>query len=134
MQAQQVQPAAAQQLAPGAAGLQQALIQRDRVRCTTDIPLFYGRKEKDTITPQQLVYRLEKALRVAQWDNLPNPNERKTDELYLSLRDDALLWYNTHDNIFGFNKEVWNDLKVKFLEAYAPKYTAKTLCICFQDL
>jgi hypothetical protein len=54
----QVQPAAAQ-LAPGAAGLQQALIQHDRVRRTTDIPLFYGRKEKDMITPQQLVYRLE---------------------------------------------------------------------------
>jgi hypothetical protein len=52
----------------------------------------------------------------------------------LSLRDDALSWYNTLDNIFGFNKEVWNDLKAKFLEAYAPKYTAKTLCICFQDL
>jgi hypothetical protein len=134
MQAQQVQPAQQQQLAPGAAGLQQALIQHDRVRRTTDIPLFYGRKEKDTITPQQLVYRLEKASRVAQWDNLPNPDERKTDEFYLSLRDDALLWYNTLDNIFGFNKEVWNDLKVKFLEAYAPKYTAKTLCICFQDL
>jgi hypothetical protein len=129
----QVQPAAVQPAA-GAAGLQQALIQHDRVRRTTDIPLFYGRKEKDTITPQQLVYRLEKASRVAQWDNLPNPDERKTDEFYLSLRDDALLWYNTLDNIFGFNKEVWNDLKAKFLEAYAPKYTAKTLCICFQDL
>jgi hypothetical protein len=129
MQAQQVQAGAA-----GAAGLQQALIQHDRVRRTTDIPLFYGRKEKDTITPQQLVFRLEKAARVAQWDNLANPDERKTDEFYLSLRDDALSWYNTLDNIFGFNKEVWNDLKAKFLEAYAPKYTAKTLCICFQDL
>jgi hypothetical protein len=116
------------------AGMQQALIQHDRVRRTTDIPLFYGRREKDTITPQQLVFRLEKAARVAQWDNLPNPDVRKTDEFYLSLRDDALSWYNMLDNIFGFNKENWNDLKTKFLEAYAPKYTAKTLCICFQDL
>jgi Retrotransposon gag protein len=99
-----------------------------------DIPLFYGRKEKDTIMPQQLVFCLEKAASVAQWGNLPNPDERKTDEFYLSLRDDALSWYNTLNNIFGFNKEIWNDLKVKFLEAYAPKYTAKTLCICFQDL
>jgi len=122
-------------LPPVVAGqIQNALIQHDRVRRTTDIPLFYGRKEKDTITPQQLVFRLEKAARVAQWDNLPNPDVRKTDEFYLSLRDDALSWYNTLDNIFGFDKEVWNDLKTKFLEAYAPKYTAKTLCICFQDL
>jgi len=130
----QVQPAAVQPAAAGAAGLQQALIQHDRVRRTTDIPLFYGRREKDTITPQQLVFRLEKAARVAQWNNLANPDERKTDEFYLSLRDDALSWYNTLDNIFGFNKENWEDLKAKFLEAYAPKYTAKTLCICFQDL
>jgi hypothetical protein len=72
MQAQQVQPAQQQQLAPGAAGLQQALIQHDRVRRTTDIPLFYGRKEKDTITPQQLVYRLEKASRVAQREKRMN--------------------------------------------------------------
>jgi hypothetical protein len=50
------------------------------------------------------------------------------------IRDDALSWYNTLDNIFNFNKENWNNLKTKFLEAYAPKYTAKTLCICFQDL
>jgi hypothetical protein len=129
-----VQPAAVQPAAAGAAGLQQTLIQHDRVRRTKDIPLFYGRKEKDTITPQQLVFRLEKAARVVQWDNLQNPDERKTDEFYLSLRDDALLWYNTLDNIFGFNKEIWNDLKAKFLKANTPKYTAKTLCICFQDL
>jgi hypothetical protein len=124
-------PAAA---AAAAAQIGQVLIQHDRVRRTTDIPLFYGRKDKDTITPQQLVFRLEKAARVAQRDNLANPDQRKTDEFYLSLRDDALSWYNTLDNIFNFNKENWNDLKTKFLEAYAPKYTAKTLCICFQDL
>jgi hypothetical protein len=122
-------------LPPIVAGqIQNALIQHDRVRRTTDIPLFYGRREKDTITPQQLVFRLEKAARVAQWNNLPNPDERKTDEFYLSLRDDALSWYNTLDNIFGFNKENWEDWKAKFLEANAPKYTAKTLCICFQYL
>jgi hypothetical protein len=45
-----------------------------------------------------------------------------------------LSWYNTLDNIIGFNKNIWNDLKTKFLEAYAPKYSAKALCICFQDL
>ena len=93
-------------LPPVVAGqIQNALIQHDRVRRTTDIPLFYGRREKDTITPQQLVFRLEKAARVAQWDNLPNPDVRKTDEFYLSLRDDALSWYNTLDNILGSTKK-----------------------------
>jgi len=122
-------------LLPGATGqIQQALIQHDRVCRSTDIPLFYGRKDKDTISPQQLIYCLEKASRIAGWDNLANPDLRKTDEFYLSLRDNTPSWYNTLDNIFDFNKENWNDLKGKFLEAYAPKYTAKMLCICFQDL
>jgi hypothetical protein len=122
---------------PGTAGaqnIQHTLIQHDRVRRSTDIPLFYSRKDKDTISQQQLIYRLEKASRIAGWDGLPNPDLRKTDEFYLSLRDDALSWYNTLDNIFDFNTENWNNLKTKFLEAYAPRYTAKTLCICFQDL
>ncbi len=56
------------------------------------------------------------------------------DEFFLSLRDNALSWYNMLDNIIGFNKEDWDELKKKFLEAYAPKYSAKALCICFQDL
>jgi hypothetical protein len=132
-----VPPLAPPPLAAGAAGaqnIQQVLIQHDRVRRSTDIPLFYGRKDKDTISPQQLVARLEKASRVAGWDGPANPDLRKMDEFYLSLRDDALSWYNTLDNIFNFNKENWNNLKTKFLEAYAPKYTAKMLCICFQDL
>jgi hypothetical protein len=46
----------------------------------------------------------------------------------------ALQWYKTLDNIIRFDKEVWNELKKKFLEAYAPKYLAKALCICFLDL
>ena len=117
-----------------AAQIQQALIAHDRVRRTTDIPLFYGKKGKDTITPQQLVERLERASRVAGWDALANPGQRKTDEFFLSLRENALSWYNTLDNIIGYNREDWDELKKKFLEAYAPKYSAKALCICFQDL
>jgi hypothetical protein len=38
-----------------AAQLQQALIAHDRVRRTTDTPLFYRRKGKDTIVPQQYI-------------------------------------------------------------------------------
>jgi hypothetical protein len=113
-----------------AAQIQQALIAHDRVRRTTDIPLFYGKKGKDTIEPQQYIERLERAATVAQWPD----DQRRCDEFVLSLRDNALSWYSTLDNIIGFNKNVWNELKKKFLEAYAPKYSAKALCICFQDL
>ncbi len=107
-----------------------ALIGHDRVRRTTDIPLFYGVKEKDTITPQQLVERLERAARVARWDT----DELRCDQFFLSLRDEALKWSHTLNDIIGFDLENWNDVKTKFLEAYAPRFSAKTLCISFQDL
>lgn len=106
------------------------LINHDRIRRTTDIPLYYGIKEKDTITPQQLIERIERAARVANW----NTDELKCDQFFLSLRDEALKWSTTLENIIGFNMENWNDVKQKFLEAYAPKFSAKTLCISFQDL
>lgn len=116
----------------GAAGaaINNALIQHDRVRRTTDIPLFHGVPSKDTISPQQLLDRLERAARVANW----NTDELKCDQFFLSLRDEALKWSYTLDNIIGFNKENWNQVKTKFLEAYAPKFSAKALCISFQDL
>ena len=66
--------------------LQAALLNHDRVRRTTDIPLFYGKKSKDTIQPQQYIERLEKAARVAQWPD----DQRRCDEFTLSLRENAL--------------------------------------------
>jgi len=113
-----------------AAALNNILINHDRVRRTTDIPLFYGVKEKDTITPQQLVERLDRAARVAKWQD----DELKCDQFFLSLRDEALKWANTLDNLIGFDKNDWGEVKKKFLEAYAPKFSAKALCISFQDL
>ena len=84
-----VPPPAPPPPAAAAAGqnIQHALIQHDSVRHSTNIPLFYGQKDKDTISPQQLIYHLEKAARVAGLDGLPNPGLRKTDVFYLSLRD-----------------------------------------------
>ena len=116
--------------APDAAALNNVLINHDRVRRTTDIPLFYGVKERDTITPQQLIERIERAARVANWNN----DQIKCDQFFLSLREEAINWANTLDNIIGFNKEDWEEVKEKFLEAYAPRFSAKTLCISFQDL
>jgi len=58
--------------------LQQAFIQHDRVWHTTDIPLFYGKKNKDTITPLQLVEQQEKAACVRGWDALANQDQSKT--------------------------------------------------------
>jgi hypothetical protein len=70
------------------------------------------------------------AATVATW----NTDERKCAEFYLCLREDALSWYNSLGHIIGFNVKVWADVKREFLAAYAPKYSARALCICFQDL
>jgi len=106
-----------------------ALTQHDRVRRSTDIPLFYGKKGRDTVTPQQLIERLEKAGRIATWDE-----QRICDEFYMCLRDGAMSWYNTLENIPGFDLRNWANIQEEFMKAYAPRFTAKTLCTNFQDL
>jgi hypothetical protein len=69
-------------------GFQAALIAHNRVRRTTDIPLFYKKKSKDTIQPQQYIERLEKAARVAAWPD----DQRRCNQFMLSLRENALSW------------------------------------------
>ena len=110
--------------------LAEALTNHDRVRRSTDIPLFYRKKGKDTVTPQQLIERIEKAAGIAGWAT----PKRKTDEFYMCLREGAMSWFNTLDNIIRFNNENWDDVKAEFLKAVAPRFTAKTLCTNFQDL
>jgi hypothetical protein len=46
-----------------------ALTQHDKVRRSTDIPLFYGRKDKDKISPHQLLELINRAKCVANWPN-----------------------------------------------------------------
>ncbi len=96
-----------------AARIQQALIAHDREYCITSIPLLYRWKRKDTILPQQLLEWL-KVARGAGWEAAANPDQRKSDECFLSLLCNALSWYNTLDNII--NEDVWAELKKKILK------------------
>jgi hypothetical protein len=61
-------------------------------------------------------------------------DERVCDEFYLCLRDRAISWSNTLDNIPGFNKNNWADVQREFLAPYATNFTARTLCTSFHDL
>jgi hypothetical protein len=110
-----------------AAAIQQALIAHDRVRRTTDIPLFYERKGKDTIEPQQYIKRLERAATVAQWPD----DQRRWDEFVLSLRDNALSWYSMgqHNRV---RQERLERVEEEVPGGLCPKILC--LCICFQDL
>ena len=127
-----------------------ALSNHDRTRKSTDIPLFYGR-EVDTVKPQQLIDRIEAAVSIANWDkpvgdaaDAANGGpegrgrtagaQQRCEELYLCLRDRAITWFHTLTNIPGYDNHNWNFIREEFLEAYAPKYTARTLCLTFQEL
>ena len=113
------------------AAIAAALADHDRIRKSTDLPLFYGRKDKDVITAHQLMERLNRAAVIAGWDN-----PRKTSEFYLILRDRAINWWNSLDNegVPDITTDNWEELQAAFLRAYAPKYTAKATCNIFVDL
>jgi len=109
--------------------LQDALNQHDRVRKSTDLPLFYGKRDKEAISANVLIDRLEHAARIAGW----NTDERKCTELYMILRDKALVWWESLPDT-DVNRENWNEVKANFLRTYAPKFTARTTCTNFQEL
>jgi len=118
-----VQPAAAAQ-----AGMAAALNDHDRMRRATVIPLFYARRDKDTVLPRILIDRIEDAAVIATWDEA-----RKIRELKLCLRERAIIWWKSLRDT-TINLAVWDDVKKEFLTAYEPKYTAKTVCANFTDL
>ena len=115
--------AAAQQQAMAA-----ALQGHDRLRRSTEMPLFFGRKDKDTITARLFIDRIETAARVANWDDA-----RKLSEIYLVLRDRAVIWWNSLEDA-GIDRNNWNAVKNEFLASYEPRYTAKITCANFTEL
>jgi hypothetical protein len=95
---------------------------------STELPLFYGRKEKDTCTALYLIERLENAAEIAVWDDA-----RKCKEFYATLRDNALRWWGNlkHHDVALDN---WGQVKAAFLRIYEPKYSAKVTCMNLTDL
>jgi hypothetical protein len=109
-------------------GLAQALNDHDCMRCSTDIPLFYAQREKDTLLPRILIDRIEDVAAIAAWDEA-----QKFRELKLCFWERAIIWYKSlrDDNI---NLAIWDEVKKEFLDTFEPKYSAKTVCANFADL
>ena len=107
------------------ANLAQALTDHERLKRSTDMPLYFGRKEKDTITTRHLIERIERGAEIATWDAA-----RKCNELYMLLRDKALVWYESmvDDEL---DLKDWDVVKREFLKTYEPKYSARTTCANF---
>ena len=110
------------------AGFVAALDVHDRLKKSTEIPLFYGDSKKDTILPSVLIERVERARRSANWTE-----ERTCDEFLACLRDTAIHWHKGF-KILRINDRVWQEIKTYFLETYEPKFSARMTCTNFQDL
>ena len=110
--------------------VQNALLAHDRVRRSTDLPVFYGNPAKDIIiSPRQLVKRFENAARIATW----NTDEKKCNEFYMILRDDAITWWETLED-YNVDVKNWNDVKAQFIKRFEPKATARTSCANLVEL
>ena len=62
----------------------------EHLRQITQIPLFYGRPDKDSLTAGMLIKRVDAAAEAAGWNN-----QRKLSAFFLVLRDKALIWHKT---------------------------------------
>lgn len=112
-----------------AQNVQAALLQHDRVRRSSDLPVYYGVPQKETISARDLIERLEKTAEIAEWAT----DKRKCEGFYLLLREEALIWWKSL-KAHGVDQENWNAVKTAFLKYYEPKYTASTTCSNLQDL
>jgi Retrotransposon gag protein len=105
-----------------------ALNDHDRMKRSTDIPLFYACRDKDTVLPRILIDRIEDAAEIATWDAA-----RKIRELKWCFRENAIIWFKSLRD-YTINLNDWDEVKKEFLETYEPKYSAKTICANFADL
>jgi hypothetical protein len=105
-----------------------ALNDHDRMKRSTDIPLFFAHRNKDTVLPRILIDRIEDAAEIATWDAA-----RKIWELKLCFRENTIIWWKSLCD-YTINLNDWDKVKKEFLETYEPKYSAKTICANFADL
>ncbi len=87
--------------------MQQALNVHDRVQKSTNLPLFFGRKDKDTVLPHLLLDRINRAATVTNW----NTDERKITECYLTFRDKAILWWDTLRDNAAVDRNSWANIQ-----------------------
>jgi hypothetical protein len=123
----------------GQQAIQGALLQHERVRKSTDLPNFYGNKEKDVVEAQDFLDRFEIASNIARWvpapaDGAQPDTSQKCEQFYMLLRGQASDWWKSLSDIPDFNYRDWNAVRPEFIASYCPRYTARTACLSFGDL
>ena len=122
-----------------AQALQGALQAHERIRRSTDLPNFYGQKDKDTIDAQDFLARFESASIIANWvpavvaPAVPN-YANKCEQFYLLLRGKAVDWWKSLLDIPDFDQRDWPSIRAEYIASYCPRYTARTACLSFTDL
>ena len=87
------------------------------------LPLWFGEPSRDTFLAEQWVSRVQNARDAADW------NDQKTLSIfYNAMRGEALLWFEGLTRN-GVNKNVWNDVKKEFLEAYSYTRSSRTAAL-----
>jgi Retrotransposon gag protein len=112
-------------------GMEAALDRQERIRKSTDLPLFHAMKDKDVCTAELFMERFEVAANIAGWiraEGAADRYERTCREFYLLLRNNALKWWASLDNCLDFDKTDWPTVRARFLESYAKQYTATSAC------
>ena len=112
--------------AAGQATMQAALNAHNRIHRSTDLPLFFGQADKDSISARLLVDQIETAAQIAGW----NKDARKLQEMYMILHDRAVVWWRSLPDA-RINRKVWDNVKNEFLAMYEALYTAKMTCTNF---
>lgn len=100
----------------------------DRLRKSTEIPIFFGDSKKDNILPSVLIARVERARRSANWTE-----ERTCDEFLNCLREKAIYWHKGFEGV-QVNDRNWQEIKEYFLATYEPRFSARTTRTNFQRL
>jgi hypothetical protein len=119
------------------AAMEAALANQERIRKSTDLPLFYANKDKDVCSAELFIERFEVAANIARWilaAGQPNRYERTCREFYLLLRGNALQWWKSLDNCLDFDKTDWPIVRERFLESYARKYTPTSACTGLSEM
>ncbi len=93
--------------------IQQSWNDHNCVKMLTEIPLFYGRKDKDSITARLIVDRVKKATQIATW-----ADDRKVAKLLMILGDRALIWFESFQDC-GQDLAVWSNIRNQFLKKWA---------------
>ena len=95
----------------------------------SDLPIFHG-NDKDTITAESIVARVEAAANTLTWDD-----EQTYNNFSLAMRSNAEKWLTLQSDIRGADfRKSWQYIKPLFREAFGSKMDESKVFLTLKDL